>query len=41
MKGNIISAIISASPRSAVVEGYIMTNRDIEKGELVNVYLFN
>jgi molybdenum cofactor synthesis domain-containing protein len=35
------TAIISASPRSAVVEGYVITNRDIEKGELVNVYLFN
>jgi molybdenum cofactor synthesis domain-containing protein len=35
------TAIISASPRSAVVEGYVITNRDIKKGELVNVYLFN
>ncbi|MCE8428408.1 MAG: molybdopterin molybdotransferase MoeA [Candidatus Methanoperedens sp.] len=35
------TAIISASPRSAVVEGYVITNSDIEKGELVNVYLFN
>jgi molybdopterin molybdotransferase len=35
------TAIISASPRSAVVEGYVITNRNIEKGELVNVYLFN
>jgi molybdopterin molybdotransferase/putative molybdopterin biosynthesis protein len=35
------TAIISASPRSAVVEGYVITNKDIEKGELVNVYLFN
>jgi molybdenum cofactor synthesis domain-containing protein len=35
------TAIISASPRSAVVEGYVITNRDIGKGELVNVYLFN
>ena len=35
------TAIISASPRSAVVEGYVITNRDIEKGELVNVYIFN
>ena len=35
------TAVISASPRSAVVEGYVITNRDIGKGELVNVYLFN
>ncbi len=35
------TALISASPRSAVVEGYVITNRDIEKGELVNVYIFN
>ena len=35
------TAIISASPRSAVVEGYVITNRDIERGEKVNVYLFS
>jgi molybdopterin molybdotransferase len=35
------TAIISASPRSSVVEGYVITNRDIGKGELVNVYLFS
>ncbi len=35
------TAIISASPRSAVVEGYVITDRDIEKGELVNVYLLS
>ncbi|HEY9245545.1 MAG TPA: molybdopterin molybdotransferase MoeA [Candidatus Methanoperedens sp.] len=34
------TAIISASVRSSVVEGYVITDRDIEKGELVNVYLF-
>lgn len=34
------TAIISASPRSCVVEGYVMTDRDIKKGELVNAYLF-
>ncbi len=34
------TAIISASPRSCVVEGYVMTDRNIEKGELVNAYLF-
>ncbi|MCZ7383953.1 MAG: molybdopterin molybdotransferase MoeA [Candidatus Methanoperedens sp.] len=35
------TAIISASPRSAVVEGYVITDRDIERGEKVNVYLFS
>jgi len=35
------TAIISSFPRSSVVEGYVMTNRDIGKGEMVNVYLFN
>jgi molybdenum cofactor synthesis domain-containing protein len=35
------TAIISASPRSAVVEGYVISHRDIEKGELVNVSLFS
>ncbi|NJD78663.1 MAG: molybdopterin molybdotransferase MoeA [Candidatus Methanoperedens sp.] len=34
------TALISASPRSCVVEGYLITDRDLEKGELVNVYLF-
>ncbi|CAG0959905.1 MAG: molybdopterin molybdochelatase [Candidatus Methanoperedens nitroreducens] len=34
------TAIISASPRSCVVEGYVITDRNIEKGEVVNVYLF-
>ena len=34
------TAIISASPRSCVVEGYVITDRNIGKGELVNVYLF-
>lgn len=34
------TAIISASPRSCVVEGYVITDRDIKEGELVNVYLF-
>ena len=33
------TAIISASPRSCVVEGYVITDRNIGKGELVNVYL--
>ena len=35
------TAIISASPRSAVVEGYIKTDKDIGQGEFVNVYLFS
>ncbi|MCX9024556.1 MAG: molybdopterin molybdotransferase MoeA [Candidatus Methanoperedens sp.] len=35
------TTIISASPRSAVVEGYVITDRDIGKGELVNVHLFS
>ncbi|MCZ7402066.1 MAG: molybdopterin molybdotransferase MoeA [Candidatus Methanoperedens sp.] len=39
--GEYNTAIISASPRSAVVEGYVVTNRDIEKGEQVNVCLFS
>ncbi len=34
------TAMVSASPRSSVVEGYVITDRDIGKGELVNVYLF-
>lgn len=33
--------IISASPRSSVVEGYVITDRDIGRGELVNVHLFS
>jgi molybdenum cofactor synthesis domain-containing protein len=39
--GEYNTAIISASPRSSVVEGYVITNSDIGKGELVNVYLFS
>ncbi len=35
------TAIISASPRSAVVDGYVITGRNIGKGELVNVHLFS
>ncbi len=35
------TAIISASPRCAVVEGYIKTDKDIGQGEFVNVYLFS
>jgi len=39
--GEYNTTIISASPRSSVVEGYVITNRDIRKSEQVNVYLFN
>jgi molybdenum cofactor synthesis domain-containing protein len=39
--GEYKTALISASPRSSVVEGYIITNRDIRKGETLDVYLFS
>ncbi len=39
--GEYNTAIISASPRSSVVEGYVVTDRNIGKGEQVNVYLFS
>ncbi len=35
------TAIISASPRSTIVDGYVLTDRDIKKGELVEVHLFS
>lgn len=35
------TAIISASPRSTIVDGYVITDRNIEKGELVKVHLFS
>ena len=35
------ASIISASPRSAVVDGYVVTERNLRKGEMVEVYLFN
>ncbi len=35
------TAIISSSPRSTIVDGYVVTDRDIKKGEKVNVHLFN
>jgi molybdopterin molybdotransferase len=38
--GEYKTALISASPRSSVVEGYVITDRDIRKGEQVNVFLF-
>jgi molybdopterin molybdotransferase len=39
--GEYNTAIISASPRSSVVEGYVVTDRNIGKGEQVNVFFFN
>ena len=35
------TAIISASPRSTIVDGYVLTNKDIKKGELVKANLFS
>ncbi len=35
------TAIIASSPRSTIVDGYVITDRDIKKGEHVEVYLFN
>jgi molybdopterin biosynthesis enzyme len=35
------TAIISASPRSTIVDGYVTTDRDIKNGETVRVHLFN
>ncbi len=35
------TAIISASPRSTVVDGYVITDRDLNKGKNVNVHLFS
>ena len=34
------TALISASPRSTIVDGYVITERDITKGEEVKVHLF-
>jgi hypothetical protein len=39
--GEYNTAKISASPRSSIVERYVVTNRDIGKSEQVNVFLFN
>ncbi len=36
-----MTGIISASPRSTIVDGYVITERDIKKGEIVEVYLFS
>ncbi|HEY9206590.1 MAG TPA: molybdopterin molybdotransferase MoeA [Candidatus Methanoperedens sp.] len=35
------TAIISASPRSTIVDGYVITERNIRKGEKVKVHLFS
>lgn len=35
------TAIISSSPRSTIVDGYVITDRNIKKGELVEVHLFS
>ena len=34
-------SLISASPRSSVVDGYVITDKDITKGEAVTIHLFN
>lgn len=35
------TAIISASPRSTIVDGYVVTDRNMKKGEFVEVHLFS
>ena len=35
------TGIISSSPRSTVVDGYVVTDRDIKKGEAVKINLFS
>ncbi len=35
------TGIISASPRSTIVDGYVITDRDLKKGEMVEVHLFS
>ena len=35
------TGIISASPRSTIVDGYVVTGKDIKKGEPVEVHLFS
>ena len=35
------TAIISASPRSTIVDGYVVTERNLKKGEFVQVHLFS
>lgn len=41
LKSEYDSSIISASPRSTIVNGYVITDKDIEKGEKVKVHLFS
>jgi len=40
-EGEYNTAIISASPRSTIVDGYVVTDKDIKKGEHVTVHLFS
>lgn len=40
-EGEYDTGIISASPRSTIVDGYVITDRDIKKGEVVEVSLFS
>ncbi len=35
------TAIISASPRTTIVDGYVVTDKDMIKGEFVEVHLFS
>ena len=35
------TAIISASPRSTIVDGYVVTERNLKKGQFVEVHLFS
>ncbi|MCX9081299.1 MAG: molybdopterin molybdotransferase MoeA [Candidatus Methanoperedens sp.] len=35
------TAIISASPRSTIVDGYVITDKDMKKDQVVEVYLFS
>ncbi len=35
------TALISASPRSTIVDGYVITDRNMKKGEFVEVHLFS
>ncbi|MDO8725912.1 MAG: molybdopterin molybdotransferase MoeA [Candidatus Methanoperedens sp.] len=35
------TAIISASPRSTIVDGYVITDKDMKKDQVVEVHLFN
>jgi molybdopterin molybdotransferase len=35
------TAIISASPRSTIVDGYVITDKDMKKDDVVEVHLFS